>query len=99
MKKNTIVVYEAGEMPGLNAILAAYGRGPLSSADKSRFASYMAVMRFVLEDKKTRTFVTERFCFKGSIDDWIYVDGPADLADQVCKYIKHLGQESFYELF
>ncbi len=59
----------------------------------------MAIMRFVLEDDAARLFVTERFCFKGRIDDWIYVDGPAVLADQVKKYIKHLGQDSFYELF
>jgi len=99
VKKNTIVVYEAGEMNGLDGILAAYGRGPMSSTEKSRFANYMAVLRFVLEDSKSRQFVTERFCFMGGIDDWIFVDGPEALTDQLGKYIRHLGKESFYELF
>ena len=33
------------------------------------------------------------------LDNWIYVGGPAPLADQVDRYIKHLGQDSFYELY
>ena len=36
-------------------------------------------MRFVLEDKKQRIFIAERFCFKGSIDDWIDIGGPDSL--------------------
>ncbi len=59
----------------------------------------MAMLRFVLVDKKTRSFVTERFCFKGSVDDWIYIDGPAGLDDQVGKHLKHVGRESFFDLF
>ena len=98
-KKNAITVYEAGDIGGLDALALTYRRRPLSGAEKMRHADYMAVMRFVLEDKKARLFVTERFCFKGGIDDWIHVDGPSELADQVGKYIKHLGQESFFELF
>ena len=33
------------------------------------------------------------------LHDWIFVDGPAALADQAGKYVKHLGRKSFYELF
>jgi len=36
-------------------------------------ASFTPMMRFVLSDKEERTFYTERFCFRGSIDDWIYI--------------------------
>jgi hypothetical protein len=57
------------------------------------------VLRFVLADKQQRTFATERFCFRGSVDRWIYIAGPADLSVQLKKYIKHLGRESMYELF
>jgi hypothetical protein len=59
----------------------------------------MAVLRFILTDKKARRFVTEIFCFRGSVDDWIHIGGPGTLTDQVCKYVKHLGGESIYELF
>lgn len=100
VKKDTIVVYECGtDMGGLNEMAMTFARRPMSAAEKLRFARYMAMLRFVLDDKIARTFVTERFCFKGSVDDWIFVDGPAALADQVGKYVKHLGRESFYELF
>lgn len=59
----------------------------------------MAVLRFILVDKKARRFVTERFCFRGSVDDWIHIGGPGPLADQVSEYVEHLGRESMYELF
>jgi len=55
-------------------------------------------MRFILEDKKQRSFIAERFCFKGSIDDWIYIGGPDSLENLLKAYLKHLGQESFYDL-
>ncbi len=50
-------------------------------------------------DRETRAFATERFCFRGSVDDWIHIGGPGPLAEQVEKYVKHLGRESMYELF
>jgi hypothetical protein len=100
VKKNTIIVYECGpDIGGISELIEAYAGRSWTDAEKQRHARYMAVMRFVLEDKKARLFITERFCFKGSVDDWIYVGGPAELSDQVRKYIKHLGQDSFYELF
>ena len=100
VKKEIITVYECGtDIAGLNEMARMFARRPLSDAEKVARARYMAVLRFVLADASTREFVAERFCFKGSIDDWIYVGGPATLADQVGKYIQHLGQESFYELF
>jgi len=52
-----------------------------------------------LIDKKARVFVAERFCFRGSVDDWIPIGGPGTLAAHVRRFIKHLGQESFFELF
>lgn len=100
IKKDTITVYECRtDMGWLDDLAGMYGVPPLTAADKARSAHYMAVLRFTIADKLKRTFVTERFCFRGSVDDWIYIDGPADLPEQVKKYIKHLGRESMYELF
>lgn len=99
VKKNTITVYQAGDLSGLDKLAAEFGRRPLAEAEKTRFANYMAYLRFTLVDKKGRAFITERFCFRGSIDDWIHIGGPGSLASQVSKFAKHLGQESFYELF
>ncbi len=32
---------------------------------------YFPMMQFLLEDKQRRTFTAQRYCFIGSIDDWI----------------------------
>ena len=53
----------------------------------------------MLADKKSRTFVTERFCFRGSVNHWIHLDGSANLPNQLKKYAKYLGRESMYDLF
>jgi len=37
----------------------------------ARSISYSAMLRFILSDDIKRIFTTERFCFLGSIDDWI----------------------------
>ncbi len=100
VKKDKITVHECGpDIDGISDLIKAYAGRSWTDDEKRQHAHYMAVMRFVLEDETARLFTTERFCFKGSIDDWIYVGGPADLSDQVEQYIKHLGQESFYELY
>ena len=50
-------------------------------------------------DSAKRTFVVERWCFRGSIDDWIpMMGGRGSLPDLVRKYGQHLGKDSFYDL-
>ncbi len=68
-------------------------------ADVKRMsAHYRPMMRFTLADKETRGFTVERYCFRGRIDGWIFIDGPAMLSALVKKYVKNLGRESFFEL-
>ena len=64
-----------------------------------RNADYMPVMRFVLHDVARRQFLPERYCFRGSVEDWISVGGPDQLAKLTSRYLKHLGHDSFYELY
>jgi len=59
---------------------------------------YTAMLRFHIVDKERRTFVAERFCFLGAIDDWIILGGPDNLKKLVKKYIKLLGTEEFFDL-
>ena len=59
---------------------------------------YSPMMQFILDDKDQRLFTAQRYCFKGSIDDWIDIDY-GKLAKLVGTYLKHLGQESYFELF
>ena len=60
---------------------------------------YSPIMKFTLKYSKKRFFMAERYCFLGSIDDWIYIGEPDSLKNLVKKYIKHLDQDSFFDLF
>jgi hypothetical protein len=68
-------------------------------AMNEQFAHYQPVLRFVLIDAERRLFAPERFCFRGSVDDWIPIGAPDTLQKHAAKYLKHLGQDSFYELY
>ncbi|MDB6111576.1 MAG: hypothetical protein JWR69_3326, partial [Pedosphaera sp.] len=102
VKKNTIILHEAGQDTGW---IESF---PALAADKARVrqyliqsASYMAVMRFILDDPEKRLFFAERYCFRGSVEDWISIGHapPAKLPALLKKFIKHPGRESFYELY
>jgi hypothetical protein len=62
-------------------------------------ADYVPVMRFVLLDKERRVFRPERYCFRGSVEDWISIGEPDRLEQLTSKFLKHLGNDSMYELF
>jgi hypothetical protein len=64
-----------------------------------RNAHYMPVMRFVLQAEAERVFRPERYCFRGSVEDWISIGEPNQLKKLTAKFLKHLGEDSFYELY
>ena len=98
-KKNMIVVYETEKRDNWLRELAPW----ISPARERQFtmqhAYYMAVLRFILTDPARRRFTPERYCFRGSVDDWIGLGPPARLPVLPKQYVKHLGRDSFYELF
>lgn len=61
-------------------------------------SNYLPMMRFILVDAEERVFEVERYCFRGSIDDWVFIGGSDNLKELAEKYCKHLGRMSFYEL-
>ncbi|OLO42392.1 hypothetical protein BTR23_04005 [Alkalihalophilus pseudofirmus] len=63
-----------------------------------KYKQYGTELRFVLVDQEERTFEVERFCYKGGVDDWIFLAESNDLAKLVQDYTQHLGKDSFYEL-
>jgi hypothetical protein len=71
----------------------------LYKRQRERHAYYTAVLRFVLVDAKKRTFNCDRYCFRGSMEGWIHLEGPGTLKALADKYVPHLGMKSFYELF
>jgi len=62
-----------------------------------KYLNFTAVLRFILVHEDERIFELERYCFRGSIDDWIFLDA-GKLEVLVEEYCKHLGKDSFYNL-
>ena len=103
VKGEEIVIYESNEnVENLKEIF-----GSISSFhDASRVeniikseTTYAPIMKFILDDEKKRTFVANRYCFRGSIDDWIDIGAPMRLKEASKVFLEHLGKDSFYELF
>ena len=99
-KKNIITIYQVNQdWEGLAFLLPA-GSALLKRREEMirQMATYSPMMRFVLVDEENRLFEPERYCFLGSIDDWIMIGGPDLLKNLVLKFVKHLGEDSFFEL-
>ena len=101
VKKTAVIIHEAPDnTAGLESIALPWISKAEIKQAAIQNASYMAVMRFVLADPEKRLFLAERFCFRGSVDDWIDIGGPVQKLSVVLKkFIKHLGKESIYELY
>ena len=101
VKGKNIVIYTCDQDidPLVEIASSTYGAdSPKVKNAIARSLSYTAMMQFVLEDIKTREFVVERWCFRGSVDDWIPLVDSLNLEELVRKYTSHLGKESFYDL-
>lgn len=72
--------------------------GHLYDENKFRkFLTFTPMLQFVLVDKTNRIFEVRRYCFRGAIDDWIFLD-EGNLKEMAKQYCKYLGKESFYDL-
>ncbi|MCD6274131.1 MAG: hypothetical protein J7K30_15115 [Deltaproteobacteria bacterium] len=105
IKGKNITVFESTQnIDGLKALFERLPFGEHQSDSciiekLEREITYKPMMRFILEDKQQRIFIAQCFCFKGSVDDWIYIGGPDSLENLLKAYFNHLGQESFYGLY
>ncbi len=101
VKGKNIVVYLCDQNVDDLMVIAARGLGSDTAKMQETLlhsVTYSPVMQFGLVDETTREFGVERWCFRGSVDDWIQLDSNYDLKALVKKYAPLLGQESFYEL-
>jgi hypothetical protein len=101
VKKGTISIHTPNQNVGalLHVVRSFVGApGVDAEATIEKLVAYSPELRFVLIDKEERLFQTERYCYRGSIDDWIEIGAPDRLKALVRKYVKHLGQDSFFEL-
>lgn len=102
VKKNAIVIYAPDQDVDLLADKLSFLPGSRETKVKAvmeRVLTYSPMFQFVLTDKAKRLFETQRYCFLGSIDDWITIGDEDELPRLVKAYVKHLGEESFYDLY
>ena len=100
-KKNIISIYTVDQ--DVEALRESFERYNLQKEISiedllKQILSYSERLQFILEDREKRTFITKRYCYLGSIDDWIEIGSPDTLENQVKKYVKHLGKDSYFEL-
>ncbi len=107
VQDNSLVVYLPGMSERAADRLLNVLAGPFSAmsprvqeckAQLMKTSDYTKMMRFLLVNAEERVFAVQRWCFRGSVDDWIWVGGPARLDALVREYGRHLGKESFYEM-
>src|SRR3990172_11767475 len=105
VKDKQIIVYEAlGEdTESLLNMLGFLGNRDVlrkrMQGFEDRHAQFTPVMRFILEDQETREYHAERWCYRGSIDDWIHVRQPGKIKALARSLIPTLGTDDFFELF
>jgi hypothetical protein len=106
VKNDQIIVYEGlgGGMDSLRTILSLAGLKTEGMEDRlqtelDRYTQFTPVMRFILDDEETRTYHADRWCYRGSVDDWIYVGHSGKIESLARKLIPTLGTDDFYELY
>jgi xanthine/CO dehydrogenase XdhC/CoxF family maturation factor len=105
VKPDRIEVYEAVGPDAEDLIEALRGRGfdvlgldERIRAERERYTQFTPVLRFILQDEETRVYRAERWCYLGSIDDWIFITtGPVEQLAR--RMIPTLGTDEFFELF
>lgn len=91
VKKNLVYIYTVVDFNTDDVILEMIG----NSLNNKQ---YHSEMRFRLDYEEPRTFSVERYNYLGSIDDWIFLNQSDNLEQLVKDYVKHLGEESFFNL-
>jgi hypothetical protein len=103
VKGNAIVVYTADQdIETLVGLFKGMYPDPTTNPQLMTLLrneiQYSPMLQFILDDEQHRTFVAQRYCFRGSIDDWIDI-GYGPLTTLVKTYVQHLGKESYFELY
>ncbi len=93
---NSLVVYAC---PAIEINTSMEEMMPRIGKSLQRCAKLEPGFKFTLTSLEDRTFSTERYCYRGSVDDWWQLHSlPDTLASAAAKYLPHLGRESFFEL-
>ena len=106
VKNDQIIIYE-GIGGGIDSLRIILGQAGLKidrveerlQAEIDRYTQFTPVMRFILDDQEIREYHAERWCYRGSIDDWIYAGHSGKISQLAKKLTPKLGTDEFYELY
>ncbi len=104
---DNIVVYTPDRAPiaAMESIAKVFGLSKNLFDFSPANTQFSAVLKFTLlpngQGSKAgqRVFLTQRFCFRGSVDDWMEIGKPGTLERLAKQFIPTLGTDDFYELF
>ena len=101
VKGEEIVIYESNEnVENLKEIFGSidpfHDASRVENIIKSE-TTYAPIMKFNLDDEKERTFVVNRYCFRGSIDDWIDINPPLERFSRLTQIFFVKGTMAFIE--
>jgi hypothetical protein len=100
-RERTITIYLPDQdIDELKSIIEGFSIVLVKDLDNTiaKLFTYSPMLRFTLTDETKRKYLVERYCFLGSIDDWIDLESSMSLEKMVKKYCIHLGKESFFDL-
>ncbi len=79
--------------------LSSFFKMAQSNQYKSAWQNFEERMKVIIHQNKSgKEFEVQRYCYRGSVDDWITIGDESDIAEIGKKYLIHLGKESYYEL-
>ena len=85
------------EFRGISGLFAAQADRLRERSD--RHAQFTPVLRFILVDAESRAFCVERWCYLGSIDDWIDVGTEGPVAQLAREWVPKLGTDRLFEVY
>ena len=90
IRKETITIYtpdqNIDELTGLFQSVAHKSKEGIEKIIEETF-TFAPMLRFTLADKKNRKFTAKRYCFIGSIDDWIDIGELDSLENQIERFV------------
>ena len=101
IRGNAITIFEpdrrVADLAELFVGVSPFGPSKQAVDNLARRVDYSPVLRFVLDDRSTRTFHIERMTYRGE-GGWSYPLGHGKIGHLAKKYVPHVGNDSMFDL-
>ena len=99
-----IKIYTVENADGTNSLINNYLNISLNKdkilVARNSLLRYEERLKINFQDNNDfKGFEVMRYCYRGSVDDWIVIDAGEDLKELAEKNIFHLGKESYFNLY